>query len=166
MCFKIINHHTIYRRSTFVFDSMKHSLQGVCNGDMNRSILWEVFDYDSDGSHDFIGSTTASINDLQTLQNSGQTPHLSLLSKSGKNGGTIIIDYMNIENRPSFLDYVMGGTEINFLVAVDFTASNMSPNDGGPPLHTMYNDGRMNEYQQCIHKVGDVLGKEFFFFYF
>jgi hypothetical protein len=145
---------------------MKHSLQGVCNGDMNRSILWEVFDYDSDGSHDFIGSTTASINDLQTLQNSGQTPHLSLLSKSGKNGGTIIIDYMNIENRPSFLDYVMGGTEINFLVAVDFTASNMSPNDGGPPLHTMYNDGRMNEYQQCIHKVGDVLGKEFFFFYF
>ncbi len=30
---------------------------------------------------------------------------------------------------PSFLDYIRGGTEVNFTVAVDFTASNGNPND-------------------------------------
>ena len=30
---------------------------------------------------------------------------------------------------PSFLDFIRGGTEVNFTVAVDFTASNGNPND-------------------------------------
>jgi hypothetical protein len=128
------------------------SIQGLCNGDLNRPILFEVFDYDSDGSHDFIGSVTASVNDLQS-----GIRELGLISKSGRSGGTLIMESVQIENRASFLEYVTGGTEINFLVAIDFTASNNSPRDGGPSLHTLYADGRMNEYQQCIHRIGDVL---------
>ena len=85
--------------------------------------LFEVFDYDADGTHDFIGSVTASIADLTT----GGIRRLGLISKSRKSGGTLVVDSINVEYRPSFLDYVTGGTEINFLVAVDFTASNSSP---------------------------------------
>ena len=81
------------------------SLQGLCNGDLNRAILFEVFDYDSDGSHDFIGSVTASVNDLTNGRNS----ELGLISKSGKSGGSLFIDHINVEYRPSFLDYVMVG---------------------------------------------------------
>ena len=32
--------------------------------------------------------------------------------------------YAEVIYQPSFLDYIMGGTEVNFMVAVDFTASN------------------------------------------
>jgi len=129
------------------------SVQGLCNGDLTRAILFEVFDYDADGSHDFIGSVTASIADLTT----GGIRRLGLISKSRKSGGTLVVDSINVEYRPSFLDYVTGGTEINFLVAVDFTASNQSPRDGGPSLHQLASNGTMNEYQQCVHKIGDVL---------
>ena len=60
------------------------SVQGLCNGDLTRAILFEVFDYDADGSHDFIGSVTASIADLTT----GGIRRLGLISKSRKSGGT------------------------------------------------------------------------------
>lgn len=34
---------------------------------------------------------------------------LGLISKSGKSGGSLFIDHINVEYRPSFLDYVMVG---------------------------------------------------------
>lgn len=36
---------------------------------------------------------------------------------------------VTITARPSFLDYIKGGMALNFLCAIDFTASNGSPND-------------------------------------
>jgi hypothetical protein len=128
------------------------STQALCNGNLNRAIMFEVFDYDSDGSHDFIGSATASVNDLT----SGGVTRIGLISKSGKSGGTLTFDHIRLENRPSFLEYVTGGTQINFIVAIDFTASNQAPRDGGPSLHQLQPNA-LNEYQECIHRVGDVL---------
>lgn len=47
--------------------------------------------------------------------------------------------------KPSFLDYLKGGTELAVMVAVDFTSSNGDPN-APDSLHALKYDGRLNAY--------------------
>lgn len=44
-----------------------------------------------------------------------------------KDYGQVKIDHFELIEKPSFLDYLKGGTELNVMVAVDFTASNGTP---------------------------------------
>jgi hypothetical protein len=57
---------------------------------------------------------------------------------------------------PSFLDYIRGGTEVNFTVAIDFTASNGNPNDERS-LHYRDPTGRPNQYVTAIQSVGEII---------
>ncbi|KAI8547828.1 hypothetical protein RHMOL_Rhmol07G0226100 [Rhododendron molle] len=56
----------------------------------------------------------------------------------------------------SFLDYISNGFELNFMVAVDFTASNGNPRSQDS-LHYIDPSGRLNAYQQAIMEVGEVI---------
>ena len=105
---------------------IKVSLSALCNGDPYRTIEFEVADYDSDGSHDFIGTCQASLNDLvQSVGTSGNQREMQLTNtRTGKKTGLLICTWAEVKYEASFLDYIMGGTEVNFMVAVDFTASN------------------------------------------
>eukprot|EP00045_Choanoeca_perplexa_P009945 m.98989 g.98989 ORF g.98989 m.98989 type:complete len:221 (+) comp15090_c0_seq1:943-1605(+) len=55
----------------------------------------------------------------------------------------------------SFLDYLKGGFQVNFSLAVDFTGSNGEPTDPGS-LHYI-NPMQPNEYQQAIQAVGTII---------
>ncbi|KAK4572166.1 hypothetical protein RGQ29_030547 [Quercus rubra] len=55
----------------------------------------------------------------------------------------------------SFLDYIPSGFELNFMVAVDFTASNGNPQNPDS-LHYIDPSGRLNSYQRAIMEVGEV----------
>ena len=54
---------------------------------------------------------------------------------------------------PSFVDYLRGGWHISLAVAIDFTASNGSP-DNPRSLHAM---GPHNQYVGAIQQVGAIL---------
>ena len=56
-------------------------------------------------------------------------PKKKAKKKSYRNSGTIEILGCVIEKQHSFLDYIKGGMQINFTVAIDFTASNGKKND-------------------------------------
>ncbi|KAK9108616.1 hypothetical protein Syun_024627 [Stephania yunnanensis] len=56
----------------------------------------------------------------------------------------------------TFLDYIAGGCELNFMVAIDFTASNGNPRLPDS-LHYIDPSGRPNAYQRAISEVGEVL---------
>jgi hypothetical protein len=59
--------------------------------------------------------------------------------------------------RPTFLDYINGGTEMQLCVAIDFTGSNGDPRRPGT-LHYLSPDGRtMNDYEKAIASIGGVL---------
>ena len=46
-----------------------------------------------------------------------------------KHAGVLHIKAMTVSQRPTFLDYVQAGAEINFICGIDFTASNKDPRD-------------------------------------
>ena len=62
---------------------------------------------------------------------------------------------LNFEEKPSFLDYVVGGLEISLLIAIDFTKSN---GDSSEESSLHYIDTKNpNEYMKAIKSVGEIL---------
>ncbi|XP_025913353.1 copine-1 isoform X4 [Apteryx rowi] len=82
-------------------------------------------------------------------------PEKKQKKKSYKNSGIIRIKSCKIERDYSFLDYVMGGCQINFTVGIDFTGSNGDPKSPDS-LHYISPDG-INEYLIAIWSVGSVV---------
>ncbi|XP_040978584.1 copine-1 isoform X7 [Aquila chrysaetos chrysaetos] len=136
-------------------------LQMFCGGDFNKPIKVQCADHDSDGSHDLIGSFETNLTQLQKAGGSSPVefecihPEKKQKKKSYKNSGIIRIKSCKLETEYSFLDYVMGGCQINFTVGVDFTGSNGDPKSPDS-LHYISPDG-INEYLIAIWSVGSVV---------
>ncbi|XP_073229947.1 copine-8-like isoform X2 [Porites lutea] len=132
--------------------------RALCNGDYDRSIRVECYDWDRDGGHDLIGIFSTTINELKSV--SGITyevinPKKKAKKKgSYKNSGTISLLQCRVEQQPSFLDFIRGGTQINFTVAIDFTASNGDPRNANS-LHYI-NPYEQNQYVKALTAVGRI----------
>ena len=75
--------------------------------------------------------------------------------KSYKNSGVISVKHCEITVECTFLDYIMGGCQLNFTVGVDFTGSNGDPSSPDS-LHYISPNG-VNEYLTAIWSVGLVI---------
>lgn len=63
----------------------------------------------------------------------------------------------SLTEKASFLDYLQGGLELNFIVAIDFTASNGDPSEKDS-LHHIPSSGHItNPYISAIRSVASVL---------
>uniref|UniRef100_A0AAQ5ZSJ0 C2 domain-containing protein n=1 Tax=Amphiprion ocellaris TaxID=80972 RepID=A0AAQ5ZSJ0_AMPOC len=120
-------------------------LQSLCGGDMDKPIKVECYDYDSDGSHDLIGIFETT---LTRLQEQCSNQYFKSYFNSLLKLDAVVKEY-------TFLDYIMGGCQINFTVAVDFTGSNGDPRSP-QSLHYISPQG-VNEYLSAIWSVGNVI---------
>ena len=138
------------------------SLKSLCNGNYDRRLKFDVYDWDSDGGHDYIGSFTTCMAELKTAaqQNTQfQVINEKKKAKKGdkyKNSGVVFVKQCSVYIKPSFLDYLQSGTSMNFSVAVDFTASNGHPNDQRS-LHYMNPMTMENQYTTAIRSVGEII---------
>ncbi|KAL7985454.1 hypothetical protein Chor_004024 [Crotalus horridus] len=131
----------------------------ICN--VSKLLEVHCYDYDSDGSHDLIGSFKSTLSQLQKAGDSSPVefecihPEKKRKKKSYKNSGIIRLKSCKIETEYSFLDYIMGGCQINFTVGIDFTGSNGNPKSPDS-LHYISPNG-INEYLSAIWCVGGVV---------
>ncbi|GAA6222836.1 copine-5-like isoform X3 [Lates japonicus] len=135
-------------------------VRALCNGDYDRTIKVEVYDWDRDGSHDFIGEFTTSYKELCRGQSQLNVYEVVNAKKKIKkkryiNSGTVSLLSFNVESEHTFLDYIKGGTQIHFTVAIDFTASNGNPSQS-TSLHYM-NPYQMNAYAMALKAVGEII---------
>eukprot|EP00899_Mesostigma_viride_P020464 jgi/Mesvir1/28419/Mv15848-RA.1 len=135
---------------------IRATMQQLCNGDVDRPLLVECLDWNRSGLHSHIGATTVSLRDLEGLATTGGAKSLTVKGPDGRArvAGKLLASECKITPRHSFLDYVFGGCEISFLVAIDFTASNGVPNQ---PTSLHHISNRPNIYQQAIQSVGEVI---------
>uniref|UniRef100_A0A4W3HZK3 Copine III n=1 Tax=Callorhinchus milii TaxID=7868 RepID=A0A4W3HZK3_CALMI len=75
--------------------------------------------------------------------------------KNYKNSGTLRVKLCQIVKEYTFLDFIMGGCQLNFTVGVDFTGSNGDPRSPDS-LHHISPNG-LNEYLMAIWSVGMVV---------
>ncbi|KAK3512910.1 hypothetical protein QTP70_028968 [Hemibagrus guttatus] len=152
-----------------VWQSFTIPVRALCNGDYDRTIKVEVYDWDRDGSHDFIGEFTTSYRELARGQSQFNVyevvnPKKKMKKKKYVNSGTVTLLSFSVESEFTFLDYIKGGnsidilkdrTQINFTVAIDFTASNGNPSQS-TSLHYM-NPYQMNAYAMALKAVGEII---------
>jgi len=133
----------------------------LCLGDWTRNLRIEVYDWDSDGGHDFIGDCNTTMEELaegedfQILQFDLINPK-KVEKKGYRNSGQIVVKSVTIEQDTTFLDYVRGGLKINLVVAVDMTRSNGDPRQK-ESLHFIHPDTGENPYTTAIRTVGEIL---------
>ncbi|MBN3304656.1 CPNE5 protein, partial [Amia calva] len=143
-----------------VWQAFAIPVRALCNGDYDRTIKVEVYDWDRDGSHDFIGEFTTSYRELSRGQSQFNVyevvnPKKKMKKKKYVNSGTVTLLSFTVESEYTFLDYIKGGTQINFTVAIDFTASNGNPSQS-TSLHYM-NPYQMNAYAMALKAVGEII---------
>ncbi|XP_022149950.1 protein BONZAI 3 [Momordica charantia] len=130
-------------------------------GSKDNPLVIECFDFNSNGSHVLIGQLQKSTADLEKLyrQKSGANFFIPSSSRGGYEKvlkGQLFVDHFLEKTQFSFLDYISSGFQLNFMVAVDFTASNGNPRSPDS-LHYIDHSGRLNSYQQAIMEVGEVI---------
>uniref|UniRef100_A0A3B3ZYI6 Uncharacterized protein n=1 Tax=Periophthalmus magnuspinnatus TaxID=409849 RepID=A0A3B3ZYI6_9GOBI len=144
-----------------VWQAFKIPVRALCNGDYDRSIKVEVYDWDRDGGHDFIGEFSTSYREMCRSQSQFHVYEVLNPKKKGKkkkkyqNSGTVTLLSCLVDSELSFLDYIRGGTQINFTVAIDFTASNGNPSQP-TSLHYM-SPYQLNDYALALKAVGEII---------
>jgi len=128
------------------------------NGDAHRPLMLRVFDYENNGRHRLLGEVQTSALELKRLGDDKGS--LQLQNAKGQVGGSGELEVVSfsVEVRPSFLDYLQSGAEINFMVGVDYTGSNMDPRDP-QSLHYVGVNGeqRQTPYEDAIIGVARVI---------
>ncbi|KIH51710.1 C2 domain protein, partial [Ancylostoma duodenale] len=157
---RLLVHRTeaIMRELNPTWKPFEVNVKMLCFGDRNRPFLVECFDFDRDGGHDFIGSCEVPLSQLL----SGAVRSLPLINekkkaKKGskyKNSGTLEFDGVQILKQHTFLDFIAGGTQLDFAVAIDFTASNGAVHKP-TSLHCI-NPSQPNQYEIAIRAVIDI----------
>ncbi|KAJ7986106.1 hypothetical protein DPEC_G00347360 [Dallia pectoralis] len=143
-----------------VWEPFKVSLISLCSCDEDRKLKCLVWDFDSRGKHDFIGEFYATFREMQKIGSGSKVtwdcvnPKYKLRKKNYKNSGVVILSELKLHRVYSFLDYIMGGCQIHFTVAIDFTASNGDPRNSCS-LHYI-NPYQPNEYLKALIAVGEI----------
>uniref|UniRef100_A0A8C5HTI8 Copine-5-like n=1 Tax=Gouania willdenowi TaxID=441366 RepID=A0A8C5HTI8_GOUWI len=133
-------------------------VRALCNGDYNRTIKVEVYDWDRDGSHDFIGEFTTSYKELCRGQNQlnvyevceEEALCVRVLTLNANYSILLLFDCAAVYSNTS-----LKCTQIHFTVAIDFTASNGNPSQS-TSLHYM-NPYQMNAYAMALKAVGEII---------
>uniref|UniRef100_A0A7N6A5M8 C2 domain-containing protein n=1 Tax=Anabas testudineus TaxID=64144 RepID=A0A7N6A5M8_ANATE len=131
----------VYRTETVmnnlnpVWKTFKVSLNSLCSGDHERKLQCTVWDWDSNGKHDYIGEFEATFKEMRG-------------AIDGRQVGYQFLFCLQIIKMHSFLDYIMGGCQIQFTVAIDFTASNGDPRNSCS-LHYIH-PYQPNEYLKAL----------------
>uniref|UniRef100_A0A8D2P3T3 Copine 8 n=1 Tax=Zosterops lateralis melanops TaxID=1220523 RepID=A0A8D2P3T3_ZOSLA len=94
-----------------VWQAFKISVRALCNGDYDRTIKVEVYDWDRDGSHDFIGEFTTSYRELSRGQSQFNVYEVINPKKKGKkkkyvNSGTVSKCILCNPSQPTSLHYM------------------------------------------------------------
>jgi hypothetical protein len=185
----------------------------LCGGDLDKPVLVTVYDDESDGKHVAMGKFETTVNGLVSAA-TNRSEFTLVGGRKGKEEGKIIVqkaDVAGVESvtegmqklavspsakgatnageKPSFVDYVAGGCNLNVCVAIDFTGSNGKSRYGcnvrttqfilaegmfvshwcfnkikGDPrnpgtLHYIHPDGSKNDYEKAISAIVGILEK-------
>jgi len=135
-------------------------VRSLCGGDNDRSIKVLCYDWNRSGRHSLIGEFYVTLGELS--QGPGPSNVYSCIHpkkrqhKEGyKHSGEIVLVRFEFRKVFSFLDYVMGGLQLNCTVAIDFTASNGNP-QSPDSLHFIASVAP-NQYEQALTAVMEII---------
>ena len=154
---KVHTTETVMNNLNPSFQPFKINMVNLCNLDPLKPIQIACFDYDSSGEHELIGkaetSTQEMLSKVQDLHL--KNPKKAAEKSSYKNSGTFSVVSSAVVHEPSFLEFIEGGCNISFMVAIDYTGSN--GNQTNPKSLHYLSPNSPNEYERAIIACGEIL---------
>ncbi|XP_042366291.1 copine-3-like isoform X2 [Plectropomus leopardus] len=150
----------VYNNLNPIWRPFRISLRALCGGDVEKPVKVDCYDHRVNGSHALIGSFRTTLAEMQTgthicpAEFECVSPK-KLRKRNYKNSGIIAVKSCQVVREYTFLDYIMGGCQFNFTIAIDFTGSNGDPKSP-QSLHYINPEG-YNEYLTAIWAVGNVI---------
>uniref|UniRef100_A0A6Q2XZZ3 C2 domain-containing protein n=1 Tax=Esox lucius TaxID=8010 RepID=A0A6Q2XZZ3_ESOLU len=132
-------------------------VRALCNGDYDRTVKVDVYDWDRDGSHDFIGEFTTSYRDFSRGQNQFNVYEVLNPKKKGKkkkyiNSGTVTLLSFKVESEYTFVDFIRG------LPKQPVMQTSCPTGDPSQPTSLHYiNPYQMNAYAMALKAVGEII---------
>lgn len=154
----VLKTETVYSTQNPKWNRIVIRVTSLCNGDYDRSLKIDCYDNRCNGNHKLIGTCYTSLRTLtgdlaSNVYKLVHTKHQK--SNAAISSGQLELLSIAVTEEVSFLDYIRGGTQMHFAVAIDFTASN------GPPLDSQslhYLDQyRPNSYEIALRSVGEII---------
>lgn len=151
----------VARSSNPNFKPFQQKIVTLCNGDLDRSIRFELIDQRFNMNRN-LGFFETTVNSLKSNKSDKQGQMFNLLHHSSVgakscDSSKIIISDFRLINQASFLDYIKAGAQIHFVIAIDFTASNGDP-AYPDSLHYLDSMGRkVNPYEAALLAVGNII---------
>uniref|UniRef100_A0A3Q3T2V0 Copine family member 9 n=1 Tax=Mastacembelus armatus TaxID=205130 RepID=A0A3Q3T2V0_9TELE len=108
-------------------------VRALCNGDYDRTVKVDVYDWDRDGSHDFIGEFTTSYRELSRGQS-----QFNVYEVKRKHSKEVTLLSFKVESEDTFLDFIRGGE------VMPTSLHYMSPY-------------QMNAYAMALKAVGEII---------
>ena len=109
---------------------------------------------DDDNNNNKVKNESATATITTTTTNSITMPTPISVPMTGV-GSTY--DKYNAYNKPSFVDYLTGGCELEMSIAIDFTASNGDPRRPGTLHYISPHEQSMNDYEKAFTSVGSIM---------
>jgi len=126
------------------------SVDKLCGGKYDQPFKIECWDNSKSGKHTFIGQFEVSLDQLR-----GGQKDFVLSNPKKKTPGSLRLLSFSIQEKPTFIDYLRGGEQLNLVTAIDFTGSNGIPTQPSS-LHA-FKPGGLNEYQTAIANVCQIV---------
>ena len=73
-----------------------------------------------------------------------------------QDAGCLALEGLAVRRRPSFLDYMAGSCEINFMCAIDFSAGNLPPGNPASGHHAGPDGQSSSPYERMMAALGAV----------
>lgn len=147
------------RTSNPDFKTLREKLVTLCNGDLDRTIRFELINHRMNLGRNlgFIETTINSLKSGNEIDPKGQNYELMQTSHVANDSRKIIIRDFKLIEQASFLDYIQAGTLIHFVIAIDFTASNGDPAYPDSLHYIGPLDSQLNPYESALLAVGQVI---------
>ena len=125
-----------------------------CNNNKQLPLRITVFNYKNHGEHSEYGHVETTTRGIE--MQAGES--FTLLNQKGQKTGQLTFNQFEMDMRPSLLEYLKHGWQMDVSIAVDFTLSNLEIRDPRS-LHRQNIDGQMNSYEKAIFEVCNVMSK-------
>lgn len=156
----VTNTEPVYSAKNPIWEPFTIPVAILCGGDFDRCFKIDCYSFRDDDKHKLIGTCYASLHNLKTMWQNGESRSLVNEKKQKTRHdyvptGVLKVEKINIFEDITFLDYIRNGTQMHFAVAIDFTASNGVYTDP-KSLHYLC-ESRLNSYEIALKGIGEII---------
>ncbi|CAD8052800.1 unnamed protein product [Paramecium sonneborni] len=131
---------------------IKRLARDICNNDREAVLQIEIYDKGS-RQETYIGSINLSVSQMEEKQ-----VHRNIQHKGNRKiTGQLYVEKCLLREIATFEQYLEEGLQLNLIISIDFTDSNLDPNNPQSLHYFDRTNKKLSQYEQALRNVSEIL---------